>query len=68
MFVNLLILQFHERAKHSGVNDTLTLLHETYWILKGKRTVKHTIKICITCLKCEGLPYSVTTTPDLATC
>ena len=64
-FVTLLIQQYHERSRHSGVNDTLTLLRENYWILKGKRIVKQVISRCVTCLKCEGLPYRVTTTPDL---
>ena len=64
-FVTLLIQQYHERSRHSGVNDTLTLLRENYWILKGKRIVKQVISRCVTCLKCEGLPYHVTTTPDL---
>jgi len=27
--------------------------------------VKQIISKCVTCLKCEGLPYHVTTTPDL---
>ena len=49
---------------HSGVNDTLTLFRENYWILKSKRAVKQVIKNCVTCLKCEGLPYHVTTTTD----
>jgi len=31
-FVSLLIQQYHERSKHSGVNDTLTLLRKNYWI------------------------------------
>ena len=64
-FVKLLILQYHERVNHSGVNDTLTSLREIYWILKGKRAVKQSIKNCVKCLECEGLPYSVSTTPDL---
>ena len=55
-FVKLLILQYHERVNHSGVNNTSTLLRETNWILKGKRTVKQSIKDCMRCLKCEGLP------------
>ena len=33
LFVKLLILQYHKRVNHSGVNDTLTLLREAYWIL-----------------------------------
>ena len=65
LFVNLLIQQYHERSKHSGVNDTFTLLRENYWILKGRRAVKLVRNKCVTCWKCEGLPYNVTTTPDL---
>ena len=34
---------------------------QSYWILKGKQAVKQVL----TCLKCEGLPYHATTTPDL---
>ena len=64
-YVNLLILCYHKRVNHSGVNDTLTLLCETYWILKGKCTVKQFLNNCVTYLKCEGLPYCVSTTPDL---
>ena len=65
LFVNLLIQEYHERSKHSGVNDTMTLLRENYWILKGRQAVKQVINKSVTCLKCEGLPYNVTTTPDL---
>ena len=54
--------QYHKRSKHSGVNDTLTLLRENYWILKGKQIVKQIISKCVMCLKCD---YHVTTTPDL---
>ena len=35
-FVDLLIRQYHERSKHGGVNDTLMMLRERYWILSGK--------------------------------
>ena len=33
-FVQLLILDVHDKVKHSGVNDTLTTLREQFWILK----------------------------------
>ena len=58
-------MQYHERMNHSGVNDTLPLLHETYWIFNGKYTVKQSLNICVTCLKCKGLPYYMSTTSDL---
>ena len=47
------------------MNCTLTLLHETYWILKGKRTVKESLKNCVTYLEYEGLPYCVSTISHL---
>ena len=66
-FVDLLIRQYHERSKHGGVNDTLMMLRERYWILKGRRSVKRVVKNCVVCLKCKGTPYNVTSTPDLPT-
>ena len=51
----LLILQYHEKSKYSGVNDILTLLCENYWILGGKRTVTLSLKAFVMSLKCEGL-------------
>ena len=64
-FVELLILQYHEKSKYSGVNDILTLLCENYWILRGKRTVTLSLKVFVMSLKCEGLPLYVATTPEL---
>ena len=50
-FVTVLIQHYHERSKHSGANDTLMLLRENYWILKGKQAVKQVINKCVICLK-----------------
>ena len=66
-FVDLLIGQYHGRSKHGGVNDTLMMLRENYWILKGRLSMKWVIKNCVVCLKCEGLPYNVTTISDFPT-
>ena len=33
-FTELLVLQAHHKAQHSGINDTLVLLRERYWVLK----------------------------------
>ena len=43
------------------MNDT-SALRETYWILRGRQTVKCIIHQHVICLKLEGLPYS---SPDL---
>ena len=46
-FARLLILDAPDKVKHSGVNDTLTMLREYFWILKGRQAVKKVFtKLC----------------------
>ena len=63
--VRLLIIDVHNRLKHSGVNDTLTTLREQYWILKGRQTVKRVLCGCVICRKFSGPPYSTAASPNL---
>ena len=55
----LLILQRHKELHHVGVADTLANLRETYWIPKGRQTVKNFISKCILCrmVKARTFPY-----------
>ena len=39
-YVNLLICHTHKRVKHSAVTNTLTTLRESFWILKGRQSMK----------------------------
>ena len=53
LYVELIILQTHDKVKHSSVNNTLTTICERFWILLGRQA-----KRCVTCRRLEGLPYS----------
>ena len=62
-FTELLILQSHSKAQHSGVNDTLVLLRERYWILKGRQAERKVCKSCITCKRLQGACYPTVPSP-----
>ena len=64
-FTRLLILNIHDKVKHSGVNDTLTTLRERFWILKGRQAVKKVLRNCVICRKFSGSPYPSVNSPDL---
>lgn len=64
-WVTLLIQQVHQKIKHTGTVDTLSMLRERYWILKGRQTVKKILRSCVICNKLEGVPYSSVIPPDL---
>ena len=64
-FIRLLIEHVHKKILHSGVRDTLITLREQYRILKGRQEVRRVVHSCVLCKKVEGVPYSVTCSPDL---
>ena len=40
LFTDLLILKYHEKCCHSGVNATPNLLRTKFWIMRGRQIVK----------------------------
>ncbi|XP_069936635.1 uncharacterized protein [Cherax quadricarinatus] len=44
---------------HGGFGDTLTSLHQNYWVPKGRAAAKKVIKSCTVCRRYDGrtLPY-----------
>ena len=64
-FIKLLILDVHDKLKHSGVDSTLTTLRERFWILKGRQAVKKVLRNCVICRKFSGSPYASVNPPDL---
>jgi len=64
-FVKLLIRRAHHKSMHGGVRDTLMLLREQYWILKGRQSVRKIIRCCVVCRKFEGAAYHRSQVPDL---
>ena len=66
-FVKLLILDVHDKVKHSRVNDTLTTLRERFWILKGRQAVKKVLWNWVIRRKFLGPLYPSVNSPDLPT-
>lgn len=56
-YSELLIADCHDKVFHNGTRDTLNLLRQRYWVLRGRECVRRVTKRCILCKKIEGLPY-----------
>ena len=59
------ILQAHTQLHHSGVNATLTLLCQCYWIPSGRQRVRSLISKCVICKRVAGKPYAAPDPPPL---
>ena len=55
----------HEQSKHSGVNQTLALLRERFWVLKGCQITCSIVRSCDTCRRMEDPSYALASPPDL---
>lgn len=64
-FTDNLIKSIHEENYHVGVNHTLSLLRQKYWIPQEKKYVQGILKKCSKCVKQEGGPYKLPPTPAL---
>ncbi len=62
--VTLLVNHYHDVSGHSGVEHTLSLIRERYWIINGRSTVKNTIGRCYSCRKRQS-PVSQQKMADL---
>ncbi|XP_076660488.1 uncharacterized protein LOC143363841, partial [Halictus rubicundus] len=49
--VRLIIEQAHARALHAGVQLTLHILRQEYWLLRGRSQVKAVIHACVRCVR-----------------
>ena len=61
----LIIQQAHAVQLHSGVNATLTMLRQQYWIPSARQRIKSIIHKCVVCKKTSGKPYSKPDPPPL---
>ncbi|GFY16085.1 integrase catalytic domain-containing protein [Trichonephila clavipes] len=57
--VKALIIHKHVQLGHAGVQMFMYNLRESYWILKGRKTIKEVIKTCIICKRFNAKPISV---------
>ena len=62
--VTLIVNYYHHVAGHSGVEHTLSLIRERYWIVNGRSTVKNIIGKCYSCRKRQS-PVSQQKMADL---
>ncbi|XP_071149289.1 uncharacterized protein [Mytilus edulis] len=62
---NLIIQDAHKRSLHSGVNGTVTLLRQSYWIPQIRQNVKTILRKCVTCKKVTGQHYRTPEAPPL---
>ncbi|XP_015750618.1 PREDICTED: uncharacterized protein LOC107330533 [Acropora digitifera] len=63
--VELIIKDTHNRMLHSGANTTLTAMRERFWIIRGRQTVKKSVRRCVRCRRVEGKHFSLPQQPDL---
>ena len=45
----LLVMQIHEKVSHGGENRTVAEVRTTYWIPKGRQTIKKLLNECLVC-------------------
>ncbi|GFU51276.1 integrase catalytic domain-containing protein [Trichonephila clavipes] len=57
--VKALIIYKHAQLGHAGVQMLMYTLRESYWILKGRKTIKEVIKTCIICKRFNAKLISV---------
>lgn len=55
-FTTLIIRRTHEQAMHGGLQLTLRLIRETYWIVRGKNLVRNHINKCVICFRYRNQP------------
>ena len=49
--VSLIVNHYHHLSGHSGLEYTLSLIRQRYWIINGRRTVRKILNQCISCKK-----------------
>ena len=63
--LQLRVMEFHQRALHSGPRDTLHKMQRVYWIQRGSKIIKGIIKQCFQCKRATGPAYKWPQAPNL---
>ncbi|XP_022197772.1 uncharacterized protein LOC111054948 [Nilaparvata lugens] len=50
-FTHALIISYHRRVSHDGVQSTMAALRQRYWVISTRRTVKSVLKSCHLCFR-----------------
>ena len=67
-FLELVILDCHERVHHCKERATLAELRVRFWITKGRHYIKRFINSCFICERLEGKPFNATPVAPLPDC
>ena len=55
--VKLLIDDVHRCELHAGVEHTLSVLRQKFWLIKGRSTVRQTLRNCLICHHYQTKPF-----------
>ncbi|GBO33535.1 hypothetical protein AVEN_139183-1 [Araneus ventricosus] len=61
--VSRLICFHHEKNSHCGVQTLINILRETYWILRGRKSVRRVISSCVICKRYSSKNLECVTAP-----
>lgn len=61
--VDLIINEKHIRLKHAGVEITMNVLRERYWILRGRETIRSVLNKCVSCGRHDAKPLESVPVP-----
>uniref|UniRef100_A0A5S6QYI8 Integrase catalytic domain-containing protein n=1 Tax=Trichuris muris TaxID=70415 RepID=A0A5S6QYI8_TRIMR len=56
--VEMLVRRCHEGQMHAGVEHTLAVLRQRFWILRARSVVKGIVRGCVTCRKVSSAPFA----------
>ena len=62
-YTSLVIRDYHKRAFHAGVSQTLAQVRTEYWIPRGRSQVKRELNRCAICRRVEGHPFKMPKMP-----
>jgi len=55
--VKLLMEDVHRRELHAGVEHTLSVLRQRFWLIRGRSTVRETLRNCLICRHYQTKPF-----------
>ena len=55
--IKLLIEDVHRCELHAGVEHTLSVLRQRFWLIKGRSTVRQTLRNCLICRHYQTKPF-----------
>jgi len=56
-FTSLIVYDIHEKLFHAGVDSTLTMIRQQFWILTARQYIRTLLQRCTTCKWHIGKPF-----------